>query len=332
MTDAIEATKTWRGKESLLDVSSRSGLRQMLGTDPDAIEAWAFDAVTFEHLLKRLEPYGRVVLLSGDVHYASGTVMSYWRANATRPARFAQFTSSGFKNVMPAKVTFLDRAAGFAQQLVRLNLGIERIGWDQPADELVLFPAGKSMEDLRPVMKSRLRSSPVMVPSWGWPDLNPAQTTNFDPAKTTRLNPARPPDWRWRVKPLLDQRADHDRPQGIRLLALETDVDDKLADPATVFEGYQKVAARHQHALNRLRNARQILFRGNVGRVRFTHDESRLDAIHEVYTAFTDPDQPATTEPKPEPFLVQVAHLGPEDETPPWRLRQRALEIPAGGP
>ncbi|HEX6054141.1 MAG TPA: hypothetical protein VFZ21_32950, partial [Gemmatimonadaceae bacterium] len=114
--DAVQAKNT----ASLLDPSSTSGLRQMTGTNPDAIEAWAFDGETFEHLLKRLEPYGRVVLLSGDVHYSSGTVMSYWRGNATRPARFAQFISSGFKNVMPSFITFVDRAAGFAQQLIRL--------------------------------------------------------------------------------------------------------------------------------------------------------------------------------------------------------------------
>ena len=136
--DAVQAKST----SSLLDPSSTPGLRQMTGTNPDAIEAWAFDAETFEHLLERLEPYGRVVLLSGDVHYSSGTLMSYWRGNATRPARFAQFTSSGFKNVMPAFITFLDRAAGFAQQLMRPNLGTERLGWDQPLDDLVLLPDG----------------------------------------------------------------------------------------------------------------------------------------------------------------------------------------------
>ena len=49
-----------------------------------------------------------------------------------------------------------------------------------------------------------------------------------------------------------------------------------------------------------------------MGRVRFTvHDDGRLDAIHEVYTTFTDPDQPAVVDPKPEAFLVQVAPLGP---------------------
>ena len=54
------------------------GSRGMIGTNPDAIEAWAFDPVTLEALLRRLEPYGSVVLLSGDVHYSASTAMSYF--------------------------------------------------------------------------------------------------------------------------------------------------------------------------------------------------------------------------------------------------------------
>ena len=72
--DLVQATQT-RGQPSLLSRrAARRACAQMIGTNPDAIEAWAFDAETFEHLLERLEPYGRVVLLSGDVHYSSGTV------------------------------------------------------------------------------------------------------------------------------------------------------------------------------------------------------------------------------------------------------------------
>ncbi len=307
--------------------SEDSGIRGMLGTDPDAIEAWTFDIETFEHLLKRLEPYGRVVLLSGDVHYSSGTQMSYWKGNATQPARFAQFTSSGLKNVMPAFITLVDSSLGLGQQLVRLGLGTERIGWDQPADDLVRFPAGKGLADLTPVMRSRLRNVPVAVPSWGWPDLNdPDRPESFDKTLATRIQ--RTPDWRWRVKPLLDLRANTERPAGIQTVELDANVEDLLADPATVFAGYQKVAARHQNSLNKLRNARQILFRANVGRVRFQPGtDEQLDAIHEVYTTFADPDDPAPAPVEPEPFLVQVAHLGPANEKPP-ELRQQALQPP----
>jgi hypothetical protein len=51
-------------KTSELRADSESGPRGMTGTNPDAVEAWALDVITFEHLLERLEPCKRVVLLS----------------------------------------------------------------------------------------------------------------------------------------------------------------------------------------------------------------------------------------------------------------------------
>ncbi len=154
-------------KDEDLSTRSMTGLRQMTGTHPDAIEAWAFDVVTFEHLLERLEPYQQVVLLSGDVHNSAGAAMSYWRGAAVRPARIVQFTSSGFKNVMPTMIIAVDRSAAFAQQMVRANLGTERIGWDRPQDDLVLLPPGRTPVDLVPNMRARLVSTPVTDPDVG---------------------------------------------------------------------------------------------------------------------------------------------------------------------
>ena len=309
---------------------SPTGLREMVGTNPDAIEAWAFDAVVFENLLKRLITYGRVVLLSGDVHNSSGGLMSYWPKGAAAPTRIAQFTSSGFKNVMPPYIAATDRTAGFAQQMIRANLGTERIGWDQPQDDLVLLPPGKTILDLVPIMRSRLQSVPVMVPTWGWPDDNDEDpTTPVDPALTTRLNPDRPPDWRWRILPLRDERDDIERPVPIQQLPIDPDaIASDLADPSTLVHGYQAVAARHQHALDRMRNARQILFAPNFGLVRFEPDDvhGTIDAIHEIYTAARAPDDPVDEEPKAEAYLVQRAPLGPVAEDPPQRLRARVIE------
>lgn len=113
-------------------LQKQAGTKGMTGTNPDAIEAWAFDAPTFEELLKRLEettrPHRRIVLLSGDVHYGTSNVMSYWRKGDSEPARFAQFTSSGIKNVMPWYIRYIDRSLAFAQRIARANLGAERLG------------------------------------------------------------------------------------------------------------------------------------------------------------------------------------------------------------
>ena len=109
------------------------------------------------------------------------------------------------------------------------------------------------------------------------------------------------------------------------------DFDSRSLWETLMLEGFQAVAARHQHALERLRNARQILFRGNVGLVRFEREDQKVTAVHEVYTSFSDPGQPTPQITKPEAFLVQVARLGPEPEDRPERLREKAIEIPRLG-
>ena len=116
----------------------------MTGTNPDAIEAWAFDAVTFEHLLERLEPYGQVVLLSGDVHYSSGTVMSYWKGNVTTPGALRPVHLQRLQERDAVDDHLRRPGLGLAQQLVRLNIGTERIAWKELADDLVLLPPGAS--------------------------------------------------------------------------------------------------------------------------------------------------------------------------------------------
>jgi hypothetical protein len=300
----------------------------MTGTDPDAIEAWAADPVTFEELLRRLEPYQRVVLLSGDVHNATATVLSYWLGSAARPARIAQFVSSGFKNVMPAYIGAVDRSVGFLQQMIRANIGTERVAWAQPADDMIIFPDGRGEDDLVPTLRSKLSRTPVLLPTWGWPDDNAESTPNLIPAKSTRLNPDQQPDWRWRVLPLLDRRPDEARPEPIQPTELDHDqIDAQLANPDTIVDAYQAIAARHQHALGHLRNARQIMFRSNFGVCRFEPDaDGGLTAIHEVHTAFRDPDNPALTDLEAAPYMVQRARLGPLSEDPPTRLRERVID------
>jgi hypothetical protein len=304
----------------------------MTGTDPDAIEAWAIDAVTFEHLLRKLADYRQVVLLSGDVHNSSGTEMSYWRKDDVDPARIIQFTSSGFKNVMPAKINAVDRSAGFAQQMIRAGFGTERIGWFRAEDDLALLPEDAGPLDVALSTRKRLRTEPVMIPTWGWPNDGPGP--NGEPPPPTglsRLNPARPPDWRWRIKPLLDLRPDIERPGPIRPRILDdAEIDLLLSNDETKTQAYQKIAARHQSSLGKLRNARQMMFRANFGLLRIEREEDdTLTAIHEVHTAFKDPEDPnPPARPTPAPYMLQRASLGPLHEDAPTELRTRVLAPP----
>ncbi|MFN0123866.1 MAG: hypothetical protein ACKV2V_25465 [Blastocatellia bacterium] len=141
-------------------------IKNMPGTNPDAIEAWAFDRVAMEAFLKRLEPYRAVILLSGDVHYGSGQALSYWKKTDTQPARFVQFTSSGVKNVMPGYLQDVDARFALAQRIIRAGVLTERLGWNAAGDHLTVPDGAK----VAPALKGRLRETPAMVATTGWPE------------------------------------------------------------------------------------------------------------------------------------------------------------------
>jgi hypothetical protein len=281
----------------------RGGSRGMEGTNPDAIEAWAFDVATFEALLARLAPHRRVVLLSGDVHYSASNVMSYWPKGQSDPARLVQFTSSGMKNVMPSYIATVDRSLAPAQQLVRAKVGAERIAWSAKQTQPIVLPAGSTEADVPRALRAKLDHEPVLIPTYGWP------------AGST-VNPATPPDWQWRVEPVIDLRPEAERPEAARPLAIDkaalNAILSSASSPRTI-EAYQQLAARHQRTLQTLRNSRQILFRSNFGVLRFERAGGALQAVHEIYTAVP---KLATDEPRPELFVRHVAPLVAPAGTP----------------
>ncbi|MBK8816026.1 MAG: hypothetical protein IPN42_11265 [Methylococcaceae bacterium] len=205
-----------------------SGIKNaMPGTNPDAIEGWANDTVRMEALFKRLEPLRKVVLLSGDVHYGSSQQMSYWKKGDVQPARFIQFISSGMRNVMH-QVYAADRHFGRVQSLIASKIGTERLGWLNNSDDLVVLPEGAS---LVPALKSKLRSSPVLLP------------TNLPPGTHFKTEP----DWRWRFDIIKDMRRDEDRPESIRPKALT--VSDSNLSSQDSLSAYQAVVDRHASQL-----------------------------------------------------------------------------------
>ena len=277
------------------------GTRRMIGTDPDAIEAWAFDPLALEALLKRLSKHRRVLLLSGDVHYSSANALSYWTKGEALPARIVQFTGSGFKNVMPWYIGSVDRVLSFAQRMVRSDIGAERMGWNKAEEKAFVFTTGKSLADIPPVLRRKLHQSPMLMPTFGWPE-------------GTKVAADKLPDWSWRLQPTLDVRLETERPPPGQPRKLEPDdarVQSVLAnhaEPGREIAAYATVAARHQDQFNKLRHSRQILFRSNFGVVRFER-APELTAVHEVYTAIPDPDATADAAPKPFAYMVQRASL-----------------------
>lgn len=312
------------------------GSQGMPGTNPDALEVWAQDTATHEALLARLAQHPRVVLLSGDVHNACAVAMSYWRkpsgsaADRRSLSRIAQFTSSGFKNVMPGFLQAADRSLAVLQGIVSADYGAERLGWTKKTPAALAFPtkvAGKdfSRRDLPPVLRRRLSQTPMWLPTTGWPD-------------GTKVNTDKPPDWSWRIQAVLDTRQDSRRPDFMQPKPLADTVGEAQARVAalvdskfnsqkdgksnlTLLAAFQAVAERHRGQWDRLRHARQILLRANFGVLRFEQppkddqakasDPDKWIAVQEIYTWRAEG---ANVSEKPVQAMVQKARLWGSDE------------------
>ena len=236
--------------------------------------------------------------------------MSYWTKGASDPARIVQFTSSGFKNVMPSYITAVDRSLAIAHRIVRANIGAERMGWDVRPVNPIMLPAGKTEKDIPRELRARLRAQPTLLPTYGWP-------------QGSVISPAALPDWSWRVEPMFDVRPDAARPRAIQPLEIDVaGAGARLEEPHAphALDAYQTAAARHQRAVETLRNSRQILFRSNFGLVRFEERDAVLHAVHEMYTAAKPPEDVGTDPLKPELFVLQEAALAAPQAIRPEQL------------
>jgi hypothetical protein len=269
---------------------------EMPGLHPDAIEAWPYDPETLESLLKRLEPYRRVVILSGDVHFATAAALSYWKKGDTAPARFAQFTSSGMKILFKDEARFAAQSLPFMQHVVGAGIGVERLGWNATAVDLVAVPPGKIP---KPALRDRLRRAPVLLPTHGWP-------------AGTAENPARPLDWTWRAHIVRDQRPDAERPAAARPSPLVPG-GDVLLD----VDGYRRAAVRHVKQLDNLNHGRHLLFASNIGRLRFERREGALVAIQELFAAHPGAEVPEAPEIHARHVVLLETPAGQPVETPP---------------
>ncbi|MGH2353236.1 MAG: hypothetical protein ACRDI2_02020 [Chloroflexota bacterium] len=257
--------------------------------DPD-MEAWAHDPIAFELLLERLAPYRRVIFLSGDVHYAAGAELSYWRQGDDAASRFVQFTSSGARNSWPAAVQSFVRSFSLAQRILRLLIPIEQLAWNEAQPNPVALPPETVPAS---ALRFKLNQSPVLIPARGWPE--GTQTT-------------RPPDWSWRFKLLVDPRSAAELPEAARPAPLESDV-----EPAAGIDAYHAVARRHAQGLETATHTRRPLFPHNLGVVTFSRDGGRLMVHHELLSRHPHADPPDV----PDVYTLHEARLDGTEETPP---------------
>ena len=186
----------------------------------------------------------------------------------TSPARFAQFTSSGMKNIK-ALIAGLARGLGFAFSLIDLT-PVERLVWaDKTPGPLEPPPGGR----FHPAVRDRLGGEPVTVPSGNWP------------AGTTLK---RAPDACWRLDLVRDERPESQRVDFTRAVAMPG------FDNTKIEESYGRIAAKHaEHLLTeKLRFTRGAIYQSNVGLVRFEGAAARASSPATTSTA-TSPGRTA---------------------------------------
>ena len=240
-------------------------------------EGWSSNAFSLEKMLAALAAYGApVVILAGDVHYASSFTLDY-QANGKNPVRFAHFTSSAARNAWPDRVCSFISSVSWARNLMALELPAKRFGWNSSSPSPL-----DSVGNESPTMVGRVRRHPVLIPANGWRTHHVFQ---------------RPPDWRWELNQLFDQRSDADRPKqalpfpysGNDLSAVGGTPTNALAPPSGTL-GYSDLARTQFSSLDRMFLARGALFANNFGHVFFTRDAGGLSVSHELHSIRPHPD------------------------------------------
>jgi hypothetical protein len=250
-------------------------------------EAWAVNRKDFEAFLRRLGAFGRVVLLSGDVHYGYTNHTAYFGAAPQTPARFVQLCSSAAKNT-EAK-TLAIQAIGF--------LGMAGRGWfgfstpitnDGGANLRASLKAGseanptnRSLRELYfgLIIEDRLKPPPV-IPSGPW--ITDSATNEV--AQIVAL--ARPDDWAYRVAYLSDLRSPGQRRTDLGITAA-TDI------PKVTLELIGKLGVT-------------VVGEPNIGQIRLRMVQGQLQLVHRLHWLPPRPDLDPDTS-----VIAYTEHVAP---------------------
>jgi hypothetical protein len=169
-------------------------------------EAWCVNRIIFQSMLRRLAEFGRVVVLSGDVHYAYTNHTAYFGANGQSPARIVQLCSSAAKNA-DSKTRLIQEAGLVGREGESwLGLGVsppptviaQLRGALGEAVMATLSPAEKNLLDR--VRLFGLFDGPAVLPMSRWR----SATAGAEVARLADRNDPR--DWRYRTTFAFDDR------------------------------------------------------------------------------------------------------------------------------
>lgn len=292
-------------EEMVQPVGSRAGfdffLATMLRTKPRItgykefdMEAWSMDAARFEALLARLHQFGKVVILSGDVHYGFSAELDYWKRGTPTPSRVVQVTASALKNqYVDVPKRALETVA--VQRLLHgAHYPMERLGWNDPID--LVGRVNVPGDAIPRVRRAMLRRQPVVVPAEGWPP------------GTSITQPA---DWSWRTSLALDARPDDAspgaRPADAGLGTITPDLVPTASGP-----GYQAVLERGAKQIM-TRIARSAVYASHVGIVMLTGSSASRGVRHSFHYDHPESSKPAD----PQVYTEHQLSLLPTADAPP---------------
>ncbi len=240
-------------------------------------EGWNARPKEMARLLDRLASYKRVMILSGDVHFAVTLGLSFWRKGQGLVSVIGQFTSSAIQYITFPEILVPLLGQGWANKLVGRGYPVSFLVWRDPADDPVSSPSLPSRG-----LRRRMLQRPVLLPTTGWPK---------------GASVAIEPDYAWSLQLIADARPDGERPEPVRPEALTAEFDS--GDPLRGEHGYGALARRHQNAVRKHSNTRTLGMFNKVARLSFARNpgDDRLVARSELLSI--DHHNPTTAAPAP---------------------------------
>jgi hypothetical protein len=239
-------------------------------------EGWGARPANTARVLDRLATYKRVMILSGDVHFAVTLGLQFWRRGQGLVSVIGQFTSSALQYITFPEVVVPLVGQGWANALIGRGYPFDVFVWSDPAHDPVSFPTLPSRG-----VRRRMLQRPVLLAG------------SYLPVDALE---AIPPDFVWSVQLLSDTRPDGERPEPVRPEALTAEFD--ADDPLHGEHGYSALSRRHQNAVRKHSNTRTLGMFNKVARLTFGHDGDRLVARSDLISI----DHFNPTTPAPEPF------------------------------
>jgi hypothetical protein len=256
----------WARRE--LDDLKKDLAKAKVGAEGAALEydseAWSSNRIAYEDVLRRLAAFKRVVVLSGDVHYAFSCHVAYFRTGTTPPvpARIVQLCSSALKNeteltrqlgasgydTIPATISWLgfdrDMAALKAGVKVALDTGLGNLATEDPHAHAI------SVTFFQFEMNDRF-AKPAVIPTGHY--FNQAVFERIrDAARDSSQQDLT--DWRYTIAYIQDPTAESLRPADPA--AVQT-----LLNPSPSFAHYKRMM---------IGSGRAVVGFNNIGRVDFS--------------------------------------------------------------